>query len=144
MVTNIFLTLLIVLSFITRAVSQCSFGVFSSSPPKERKAGRYREFNQLNGHPYTLFDKTKAGWTLQGDITLIRQKIHDIPEYAEIYEGIFVTTNQSINSQTIGGKDEVYTGTLGAWAKANAFCYLIGLDETGEQLYWYPAREFDL
>ena len=57
------------------AQSDCWTNGFYNRPAKETSGGRYSEPNDIAGHPYTVFDKRKPGWSLGNNITEIRNAL---------------------------------------------------------------------
>jgi hypothetical protein len=128
----------------SNAQSDCWSNGFYNRPAKETSGGRYREPNYVASHPYTIFDKRKPGWTLNNNLSEIRDElINGKPISLNDPEGEFYTLYSALYNfamqpfgilpiaiGTVGGganSSDNGNSTLASWAKANAFCYLIKL-----------------
>jgi hypothetical protein len=128
----------------SNAQSDCWSNGFYNRPAKETSGGRYREPNYVASHPYTVFDKRKTGWTLSSNITEIRQMLmyeEEIPEidreFLNLYSALYNFAMQPFGIQTVGGgvnSTDNGNSTLASWAKANAFCYLIKLNASAQDI----------
>jgi hypothetical protein len=121
--------------------SQCWTNMLYQRPAKETSSGRYREAGYKSGYPYTVFDKSKPGWSLDNNIAEIRALIiedelqTDIgkQEFFQLYSSLYNFALQPYGMQSIGG-GATGNSTLAGWAKANAFCYLIKLNASAQDI----------
>ena len=97
------------------------------------------------GHPYTTFDRHNENYiNLQHAINNIRQNI--IKDFDPIKPGPIFIAYQSIYNNAISGRPadnglsftssdgSVTKSNMAAWAKDNAFVFLIGLDSIGQYM----------
>lgn len=100
----------------------------------------YQEPGEVDGHPFTMFNKTKEGWDLNIVLNQIRQRILNSPlkldnadtityyipvdEYASIYKAIYNKIKSNPAPSTCNYNSDC---SHPVWVKENAFLALIGI-----------------
>ena len=111
----------------THAQNDCEY---HTSVPDELYRGRYKPEGHLYGNPYTMFNKRRLGWSLDGDLETIRSiivrqvKDKEAFGYAALYKTIYenaITDRPGICGYKEG--DCPYS----KWVKNNAIIHLIGI-----------------
>lgn len=118
---------LIALPRLCYSQNDCEYHI---SVPDELNRGRYKPEGMNYGNPYTMFNKRKPGWSLEGDLDIIREKIlsqlNDGKAYG--YAALYKTIFQNADDDRPGicrwnEQDCKYA----KWVKSNAIVHLIGI-----------------
>jgi hypothetical protein len=103
---------------------------YKFSVPDELYRGRYNPEGMVYGHPYTMFNKRKANWSLESDLKVIRNSILGHVEaghpygYAALYAEIYKNAKSNRPGHCMEDRQEC---PYAKWVKNNAIVHLVGI-----------------
>lgn len=122
-----FLPLVLMLLITSQIYAQCAY---QTNVPKEFYRNRYQPTDAVLSRPFTMFNKTKPNWSLENELSLIRQNIknqinnNNAYDFALIYRDIYVNAISNEPNKCANDQDGC---PHPIWVKNNAVVNLIGL-----------------